>query len=140
MNYQGRIVIIDDDVDDQQMYKDVFTELGYPNEIIPFLEPDAAYEHLVTVKEPPFLIISDIRFPKTDGFDLKRKLLENSKLNGASIPFVFFTTTQNEKIVEDAFKMAAQGFFVKDHSLSALKETIQAIMNYWGKSLTPTAS
>ncbi|MEO6719601.1 MAG: response regulator [Ferruginibacter sp.] len=140
MSYDGPIMIVDDDPDDLQIYQEVFNELGYPNQVIPFTDPDRAYDHLEKMKGLPFLIISDIRFPKMDGFEFKRKLLENPKLNGGSIPFVFFTTTKNKEIVEDAFKMAAQGFFVKDSSFSELKDTIQAIMVYWTKSFTPTTS
>lgn len=137
MNYKGPIVIVDDDEDDQQIYKDAFDSLGYGNKIIPFEDGEKAFEYLQQAEEMPFLIISDVRLPKIDGFGLKKKLLNDKKLGSASIPFVFFTSAKNKETVKDAFNVSVQGFFLKEHSLKELENTIKTIMDYWSKSFTP---
>lgn len=84
------ILIIDDDLDGSgipagslersELYKPV-NFFSNPQEVINFLKQE---------KTIPFLIISNVNFGKMDGFEFKKKLLEDTYLNNKSIPFVFF--------------------------------------------------
>lgn len=137
MNYQGAIIIVDNDNDDQDIYSEIFEELAYPNKIVQFANPQAVYEYLINTEEPPFLVISEVIFPTMDGFDLKKKILETPGLAAHSIPFVYFTSKKNRETVKVAFDLAAQGYFEKHGSFIELKRTISIIMEYWGRSVTP---
>ena len=46
MNKNGPIIIIDDDPDDQELLKQVFSNLNYENEIIYFWNGDLALNYL----------------------------------------------------------------------------------------------
>lgn len=137
MNYKGAIIIVDDDEDDQVIFKDTFDSFDYPNEVIFFPDAETAFEYLKSGIESPFLIISEVKLPKMSGFEFKKKLLDDSTLQGVSIPFIFFTTAANKEIVKDAFKVAVQGFFLKESSMTAFADTVKSIMEYWNKSVTP---
>jgi CheY-like chemotaxis protein len=137
MNKQGPIIIIEDDADDRFLLEEVFTSLGYPNKRIYFIDGQEALDYLHKIESVPFLILSDINMPKLDGFQLREKLHTDAELQLKCIPYLFFSTAMNQKMVIDAYSMSAQGFFIKQNSFSELEKTIQAIMEYWTRCAAP---
>lgn len=137
MNKKGPIVFIEDDIDDQDVLTDVFKDLNFANEIIFFTEGEKALEYLTATKIKPFIIFSDINMPKLNGMELRDKLRENKELEIKSIPYLFFTTTAEQKHVIDAYSKSIQGFFVKPTSYKEIKEVIKTIIEYWQKCVSP---
>ena len=138
MNTAGPVIIIEDDAEDQELLKEVFQRLEYTNEICFFEDGYAALEYLDHTDVIPFLILSDINLPKLDGFALRSKIKMDAKLQLKCIPYLFFTTASNQKAVVDAYSMSVQGFFVKPHSMSELEETVEVIMKYWKRCVSPS--
>jgi CheY-like chemotaxis protein len=137
MKQNGPIIIIEDDVDDQELLKEIFNELKIPNLIQFFTSCLQAFEYLLNSIEKPFLIISDINLPVMTGLEFCKKIMENEFLRKKSIPFIFLTTTNDQKIVTKAYELFIQGFFVKPSSLIELKETIRSIVSYWSVCRNP---
>ncbi|GAA4341954.1 response regulator [Flaviaesturariibacter amylovorans] len=137
MNSNGPVIIIEDDIDDQEVLAEVFQALGYPNEVRFFHDGNAALDYLNRTDVIPFLILSDVNMPKIDGFALREKVKMDAKLQVKCIPYLFFTTSASQQAVIDAYSMSVQGFFVKENSMDALKETIDLIMRYWKKCSSP---
>jgi CheY-like chemotaxis protein len=137
MNKKGPIIVIEDDLDDQSLLKDIFQSLDYNNEIIFFSDGNKALEYLNRTDVQPFLILSDINMPKIDGFELRKKVFTNEQLQCKCIPYLFFTTGANKKAVIDAYAMSVQGFFLKPSSEAALKNTIRKIVEYWQECIAP---
>ena len=137
MNKNGEIIIIEDDLDDQLMLEEVFKSLNYQNKRLYFGDGLAALEYLHRVGTLPFLILSDINLPKLDGFELRDKLRTDASLNLRCIPYLFFSTAINQKMVINAYSVSAQGFFVKPNTYEELEETIKVIYEYWQKCAAP---
>jgi CheY-like chemotaxis protein len=137
MNKGGPIIIIEDDTDDQEILNDVFQDLGYPNEIIFFSDGEQALEFLIESHVEPFIIFSDINMPRLSGIELRNKVHENEDLRIKSIPYLFFTTTAQQSHVIDAYSKSIQGFFVKPNDYSEIKKTVQTIVEYWLKCVSP---
>ena len=76
--------------------------------------------------------------PKINGFELRKKVLNNEELKIKCIPYLFFTTGGNRKAVYDAYSMSAQGFFIKPTSIESLRNTIKKIVEYWKECFSPT--
>ena len=131
MPKNGPIIIIEDDVDDQELLREVFKELQVSNILRFFNSCVHALNYLATTIEKPFLIISDINLPAMSGLDLCRKIVENESLKMKSIPFVFLSTTSDQHVIIQAYQMFVQGFFVKPGSVQELKEMIRMIVDYW---------
>ena len=53
------------------------------------------------------------------------------------MPFVFFTTSAQERVVVDAYALSVQGLFLKPNSMEALRDTVKAIVDYWVRCYTP---
>ena len=128
MNKGGPIIIIEDDLDDQEMLTEIFRDLDYKNETIFFGDGEAALVFLVDTEIEPFIIFSDINMPKLNGVELREKVHNNEDLRIKSIPYLFFTTTAEQKHVVDAYSKSIQGFFVKPTKYTDLKRTIKIIV------------
>jgi CheY-like chemotaxis protein len=137
MNDNGPVIVIEDDIDDQETLTEIFTNLGYRNEIIFFNDGEQALEFLNTTEKMPFLILSDINLPKLDGMQLRNKIKLDAKLQLKCIPYLFFSTAVNQKVVIDAYSASVQGFFVKPPSYKELENTISIIMEYWKRCAAP---
>lgn len=137
MNKSGPIIIIEDDLDDQETLNDVFKDLNYKNEIIFFTDGEKALEYLTGSATEPFIIFSDIYMPKFSGMELRQKIHENENLRIKSIPYLFFSTSAEQRHVVDAYSKSIQGFFVKPSTYQEIKETIKTIVDYWNKCVSP---
>lgn len=137
MNKSGPVVIIEDDLDDQYILAKVFKELNYENKVIFFEDSVQALEFLTDTDIEPFLVISDINMPKLNGLELREKIVNNEDLRLKSIPYLFFTTSAEQKDVIDAYSRSIQGFFVKANNYGKLKNTIEKIVAYWQECESP---
>jgi len=138
MPKSGPIIVIEDDIDDQELLDEVFKILNYPNQVIFFSDGYEALDYIEKTDVQPFLILSDINMPKINGFELRKKVLNNEELKVKCIPYLFFTTGGNRKAVYDAYSMSAQGFFIKPTSIESLQNTIKKIVEYWKECFSPT--
>lgn len=137
MNKGGPIIIIEDDLDDQEMLSEVFRDLNYKNEIIYFVDGEAALTYLTDSDVEPFIIFSDINMPRLSGMELREKIHQNEDLRLKSIPYLFFSTSAEQRHVVNAYSKSVQGFFVKPTNYKEIKDTISAIVTYWSKCVSP---
>jgi CheY-like chemotaxis protein len=135
---QSSIVIVEDDIDDQEILKDVFKDLDAKHELLFFTNAAEAFNHLMSVKSKPFLIISDINMPGTNGIEFKRKIDTTDYLRKKAIPFIFLSTADSQNIVDEAYAVAnLQGFFKKGSSFREIRQQVKQILDYWNLSLQP---
>ena len=132
-----RIMLIEDDADDQAILQEAFDTIDYGNEIIFFEDGYAALKYLTETEVEPFIIFSDINMPKLSGIELREKIHQNEELRLKSIPFLFFSTSAEQKHVVDAYSKSAQGFFIKPTSFTEIKEILKTILDYWLKCVSP---
>jgi CheY-like chemotaxis protein len=137
MNKTGPIIIIEDDQDDQDILSIIFKELDYKNEVVFFGDSLKALEYLTHTEIEPFLVISDINMPKLSGIELREKVHNNEDLRLKSIPYLFFSTSAEQRHVIDAYSRSIQGFFIKPSSYDKLKSVIVKIVEYWQECESP---
>jgi len=128
----GPIVIIEDDVDDEQILKEVLNDLEMKNKVICFEDCSRAWDYLKTTLEKPLVIFCDINLPKQSGLNFKKQIDEDCELREKSIPFIFYTTGIDQKNINEAYtKMTVQVYFQKPSNYNEIKTTIQVILDYW---------
>lgn len=137
MAKNGPIILIDDDTEDVDIFKNVLTSTGIKNKLIHCLNGEDAHQLLLTTTEQPLVILSDINMPKMSGIDLLKKIQENAYLKQKSVPFVFFSTSAERGEVRRAYDMTVQGFFVKASTLEELKVQLKLIVDYWTHCVHP---
>ena len=136
MDKAGPIIIIDDDLDDQDLLRELFSELTLKNEVCIFPDGDSVLTYLSNPSIHPFIIISDIKMPKMDGFELRKHISLKSE-NSRSTPFLFFTTGSTSDALNLAYSHSVQGIFQKPVRYNDWKETITNIVNYWATCMAP---
>ena len=138
MSRTGPILILEDDHEDQELFRDAFREIGVLNPLVFFHDGVSALEYLQN-SEQPFIIFSDINLPLMDGFQFRKKISENYEMMKKSIPFIFFTTSSEKAGVEKAYEMTVQGYFTKGNNFEELKQILQIITSYWSYCKNPNS-
>jgi CheY-like chemotaxis protein len=128
---KGPIVIIEDDLDDQEMYTEAIKGLGILNELRLFNGAKGALDYLTSTEEQPFLILSDINMPGLSGMELKRILENDPYLAAKGVPFVFISTNATPVSVRYAHALSVQGYFEKPQSMEGITAMFRILFDYW---------
>lgn len=140
MSKTGPIIIIDDDNDDQEIVQDLVGDLGLPNKLKFYGNTHEAFAYLKTTDDKPLIIFSDLNLPQESGLEFKRRIDEDPQLRSKSIPFVFFSTYIDRRIVELAYReLTIQGFFQKVANYGELKSIFRVIIEYWSMCKHPNS-
>ena len=136
---KGPIVYIDDDQDDQALFQMAVESLQIPNALRLFSNGLEALHYLETTEEKPLLILCDINMPLMSGIELRKHINQTEYLRRKAIPFVFYTTGVNSKLVEIAYDHTVQGFYEKARSYANLQQQIRLLVEYWENCLHPNS-
>lgn len=132
MAKSGPILIVEDDIDDQEIYLEILNQLGIDNKLIFFPLASKALEYLKTTIEKPFVILCDINLPVMNGIEFKQHIDYDPYLRNKSIPFIFFSTSAERSQVNKAYtELTVQGFFKKESSIEEIAKSLSVILAYW---------
>ena len=131
------IVIIDDDADDCYLLTTALKEVGVKNECLCFNSAAQALMYLKTTPLKTFIIVCDINMPHMNGYQFKKLLNEDLTLDSKKIPFIFFSTSNDETMVANAYKLNINGYFQKPSDYLKLIELSHYILNYWTNNEYP---
>ncbi|MGA0558175.1 response regulator [Larkinella sp. VNQ87] len=137
MELYGPIVFIDDDEDDQHIFKPMLEAIVPNSQILFFTDGDSAIEFLRTTDQRPFLIISEVVLKRMGGLELRRQIEEDPYLRKRAIPFIFFTHPVYKHMVEEAYELTIQGYFEKKTTIDEIRMQLEAIVAYWSACLHP---
>ena len=133
------IIIVEDDSDDQDMFRELIIAIGIPNSLIFFENAVDAMEYLINDGQP-FLILCDVNLPMQTGLEFKRLVDDHPELRKKSIPFVFCTTSVDRGAISRAYlDMTVQGYFKKGESMEEMRRTLKVIFEYWLLSVHPNS-
>ena len=107
----GPIFIVDDDIDDHDLVKELVKELGYSNEVVSFFHGEQLLKHIETIESNPFIIICDVNLPGMDGFELRKKLEAHKSFKYKSVPFIYWSNLASQKQIKQAYDAGGHGFF-----------------------------
>ena len=132
-----KILLVDDDADDQFIYEEICRKIGVANKLKFFHQGAALLTYLRETADKPFIIFCDINMPEMDGIQIRREINNEERLRRKSIPFVFFSTAANNAQVRTAYDLTVQGFFLKEQNFSETEATFRMILKYWEKCQHP---
>jgi CheY-like chemotaxis protein len=84
------IILVDDDLEDEELLREVLHELGIKNKLIHFETCISAFDYLKQTTDNPFIIISDIKLPLRNGLDFKKQIDEDPCFSQKAFPLYFF--------------------------------------------------
>jgi len=122
-----RCLLVDDDIDDREIFLMTLTELGGHIRCRTAANGVEAL-HLLEAEhtEPPDFIFLDINMPRMNGLDCLRQLRKSDRFDNSGI--FIYSTTAEPSLVEQSKSLNA-GFIVKPVRTSDLKETLNSILN-----------
>ena len=122
------IFIIDDDVDDQELLMEAFSEVDSTIKFSTAANGREGINKLVdcTVQKPD-LIIVDMNMPMINGKQFLVEIKNNPLISGLKV--IMYSTSSNHKDIQETLGLGAAYYFQKPSSYSALVTELSSILN-----------
>lgn len=135
MNIKGKIILIEENLENRLLFQDIISDLKLPNNLLCFNAFAEVVLHLAThKKELPFLLFSNVlQFNEDDRqSNYKKAILLKMKC-----PCLFYSILFTSSFLIDTYTTPSKSYFIAPYSDEKFKDAIQSIIEYW--SLKPSA-
>src|SRR5690349_3705771 len=105
---RGSIVCIDDSKAELGLLAEAFSRNDFNRDLVAFSDPEDAFHYIKTHISDIFVIICDIKMPVMTGPELLQKINETHDLKMLTIPFIFFSNSDNPSDVDSTYTLSAQ--------------------------------
>lgn len=131
--------MVDDDPDHHFLMAHAFQKAGmgqrirsfaHVSEVIAYLEAQSIDPGAATV-----CLITDIRMPDMNGFELLRCLKANP--DHAVIPAIVMSGSDEINDVEEAYRLGASSYLKKPVDFGDLERMVAKLIDYWGMCEVP---
>lgn len=127
MNKKLNILLIEDDRIEVVKFKRAITEEFKDFQVT---QANNGSEALEMLQEPyPHVIILDLNMPDTDGIEFLSILKNDEKRS--HIPVIILTTSDNDKDIDECYKLGIAGYFLKPLKFEDYEQKIKMILNYF---------
>jgi len=117
-----KILLVDDEAGFADLMRDLLTMDGYEVEIA-----HDGQEGIEKLKSfAPEVIISDIVMPRLSGFDMFRKIKTDPATS--SIPFLFITGFQDDRVLQEARKIGVFGILRKPIDIEQIEARLKELL------------
>ncbi|MEQ8442969.1 MAG: response regulator [Alphaproteobacteria bacterium] len=132
----ARMLLIDDNPVDQESVVRTLRKinsrmtvdiLSTGEEAVHFLEQIAGSQDKTRF---PDLILLDLKLERFSGLEILKQIKRNEFLN--IIPTIIFSSSRSRNDIRESYRLGANGFVTKPHSLDGLVDTMQRIVDFWG--------
>ena len=123
---QQKILLVEDDTDDQFFFTDVLREIDHCLECIITENGREALDYLINFPPPPDMIFLDLNMPLMNGFECLSELKKKDEFK--NIPVTIFTTSRSDTDRKRALGMGAKNFLTKTVDYIDFKTNIRAIL------------
>ena len=122
MDHKLKILVVDDEPDALDMFKDLFAKKGYDIECAP-----GGIEALEYIsKSEVDAVLLDIRMPVMDGIEVLSKI----KQKKADLPVVMLTAYgYDDNLINKALELGAAGYISKNLPLAQIVHTFQTLLS-----------
>ena len=123
----NRVLLIDDDKDDAQFFKEALVDLKPLAEFF-WLDGCEAVGHILGNKVPlPDIIFLDVNMPSLSGWDCLKTLKQT--LETMHVPVIMYTTSSRESERQIARKLGAMDFVTKPNDYQSLFQILSSIFD-----------
>jgi CheY-like chemotaxis protein len=119
MTLQTKVLLVDDDLDDHEIFSLALREAEKPLEVIRAYDGMEALSYLADWHDdPPDFIFLDLNMPRMNGKQCLREIRKNEHFS--HIPVVIYSISSEIKDLIDAQSLGAKAFIVKSASIHEL--------------------
>jgi CheY-like chemotaxis protein len=134
-NQPVKIVLADDDKDDQETFSEALDGTKIPSELTTVDNGQELIDHLKDPSEPnPDIIFLDVNMPGKGGKEALAEIKSDEILK--QIPTVMLSTSDHPKDIEETFEKGANLYVRKPNSLYGLIHILKKVFSlHWTKAL-----
>lgn len=127
MNSIKKILVVDDDMDDLQLFGEVIANIEPAIQLLYAEDGREALEKLTETKDDlPDLIFLDLNMPRMDGKECLKRIKKEDQLN--KIPVIIYTTSSQINDIEETMEAGAVCFITKPNNLKDLERILVAVI------------
>ena len=131
------ILLVEDNADDEELTRRALKKNKILNELVVARDGAEALDYLLgsdnhdghTDRNPPAVILLDLKLPKIDGLEVLRQLRKNEKT--ACIPVVILTSSKEEQDIANAYKNGCISYIRKPVDFIQFNDAVQSLGLYW---------
>jgi CheY-like chemotaxis protein len=123
------ILLIEDDAIEVMKFNRVLSGLVINHKIIEANNGEEALEILKQKDVVPDIIFLDLNMPRISGLEFLEILKNDDKLR--YIPAVILTTSNNQKDIQECYKIGIAGYVLKPLKYNDYVERIKKMVDYW---------
>lgn len=124
------VLLIEDNLIEVMKMERAISSLGLNHIINVANNGEEALEILEDNQQWPDLILLDLNMPRISGIEFLMILKNNEDLK--HIPTVILTTSDNQKDIEECYRIGVSGYIVKPLKYYDYVDKIQTVLSYWG--------
>jgi DNA-binding NtrC family response regulator len=122
----SRVLLIDDDEDDQELFLTAIKEIGSPVECIALNSARSALMQLDSRTLTADIIFLDLNMPIMSGQQFLSELNKRDALS--QIPVIILSTSSNIETINQTKALGAKSFFTKPNNFKDLKNLLFKIL------------
>ena len=124
-----RVVVVEDNPDDERLTRNVLKSLNYPLELHIARDGSEAVEMLTAPTPKPDLVLLDIRLPKFSGCEVLRAV--RATPDNRYYPIVMFTSSDDPREMAECYECGANSFITKPIDSDRYKLLLGMAAEYW---------
>lgn len=133
---QVEILLVEDNPEDAEMTMRALRQRNLANQLHWVKDGEEALDYLFCAgayagrnpRQPPKLVLLDIKMPKVDGIEVLRRV-KASDLK--AVPVVIMTSSNEERDVIESYQLGVNSYIVKPVRFDAFLDTVASIGMYW---------
>lgn len=133
MNRKMRILLVEDNPDDEELTRIAFAESRLLNEVVVVRDGAEALDYLLDPGGEghplPSLVLLDLKLPKVDGLEVLRRLRQAPRTR--LLPVVVLTTSKEESDLINSYNLGCNSYIRKPVVFTDFIEAVRQLGMYW---------
>lgn len=131
------LLLVEDNPNDAELTLRALRKINFANKVQWVKDGAEALEYLFMTgayakrspKEPPKIVLLDIKLPKVDGVEVLRQIKNDERTR--AIPVVILTSSAEERDVFQSYHYGANSYIVKPVDFTQFVKTVVDVGLYW---------
>jgi CheY-like chemotaxis protein len=129
MSKKLNVLLIEDNIIELMKMKRTVSFLKLEHQITEAKNAEVALEILEDNNHLPDLILLDLNMPKISGIEFLSILKNREEFS--NIPTVILTTSNNQKDLEECYRIGVSGYILKPLKYDEYISKIEKVLSYW---------
>jgi CheY-like chemotaxis protein len=136
MSTLGRILIVEDDLNDVELTLTALADYNLANEVIVTRDGQQALDYLYCQgefasrqRDNPAVMLLDLKLPKIDGLEVLQKIKSDERLK--MIPVVVLTSSHEESDKTRSYRLGVNAYVVKPVDFHEFVNAVKELGAFW---------